>query len=126
MTLEWPKWLAMGSKRAHFTCLCTPNGLRSFLEKHIFDPCLTRALYVAAIGHIFQTFPKDSIRPRTAPKKGPQEHHKLCTLAADSPKPKTNHIMGYVAQNAISCTPNPPATTHLQWFPPLKNALTDP
>ena len=38
MTLEWPKWLAMGSKWAHFTCLCTPNGLGSFLEKHIFDP----------------------------------------------------------------------------------------
>ena len=41
VTLEWPKWLAMGSKKAHFTCLCTPNGLGSFLEKHIFDPFLT-------------------------------------------------------------------------------------
>ena len=41
MTLEWPKWLAMGSKGAHFTCLCTPYGLGSFLEKHIFDPFLT-------------------------------------------------------------------------------------
>ena len=41
VTLEWPKWLAMGSKWAHFTCLCTPNGLGSFLEKHILDPCLT-------------------------------------------------------------------------------------
>ena len=41
VTLEWPKWLAMGSKQAHFTCLCTPNGLGSFLEKHIFDPFLT-------------------------------------------------------------------------------------
>ena len=38
---EGPKWLAMGSKRAHFTCLGTPNGLESFLEKHIFDPFLT-------------------------------------------------------------------------------------
>ena len=38
VTLEGPKWLAMGSKWAHFTCLCTPNGLGSFLEKHIFDP----------------------------------------------------------------------------------------
>ena len=28
----------MGSKCAHFTCLGTPNGLGSFLEKHIFDP----------------------------------------------------------------------------------------
>ena len=41
VTLEGPKWLAMGSKRAHFTCLGTPNGLGSFLEKHIFDPFLT-------------------------------------------------------------------------------------
>ena len=41
VTVEWPKWLAMGSKRAHFTCLCTPNGLGTFLEKHIFDPFLT-------------------------------------------------------------------------------------
>ena len=41
MTLEGPKWLAMGSKRAHFTCLCTSNSLGSFLGKHIFDPFLT-------------------------------------------------------------------------------------
>ena len=41
VNLDGPKWLAMGSKRAHFTCLCTPNGLGSFLEKHIFDPFLT-------------------------------------------------------------------------------------
>ena len=38
VTLEWPKWLAMGSKRAHFTGLCTPNGLGSFLKKQFFDP----------------------------------------------------------------------------------------
>ena len=41
MTLEWPKWLAMGSKGAAFTCLGTPNALGSFLEKHTFDPFLT-------------------------------------------------------------------------------------
>ena len=40
MTLEGPKWLAMGSKGAHSTCLCTLDGLGSFLEKHIFDPFL--------------------------------------------------------------------------------------
>ena len=44
MTLEWPKWLAMGSKRAHFTCLGTPNGVGSSLEKHTFDPFLTHFL----------------------------------------------------------------------------------
>ena len=31
----------MGSKWAHFTCLCTPNALGFFLGKHIFDPFLT-------------------------------------------------------------------------------------
>ena len=41
VSLEWPKWLVMGSKRAHFTCLRTSNGLGSFLGKHIFDPFLT-------------------------------------------------------------------------------------
>ena len=30
-----------GLKRAHFTCLCTPNGLVIILEKRIFDPFLT-------------------------------------------------------------------------------------
>ena len=44
VTLEGPKWLAMGSKGAHFTCSGTPNGLASFLEKHIFDPLLTHFL----------------------------------------------------------------------------------
>ena len=40
MTLEGPKWLAMSSKWAHFTCSCTPNGLGWFLENYIFDPFL--------------------------------------------------------------------------------------
>ena len=44
VTLERPKWLALGSKWDHFTCLGTPNGLGSFLEKHIFDPFLTHLL----------------------------------------------------------------------------------
>ena len=62
-----------------------------------------------------------TICPRTAPKKA----QNLCTLAADSPKPKTDHILGYVAQNTISRAPNPPATTHLWWFPHLEISLTD-
>ena len=41
VTLEGPKWLAMGSKWAHFTCLCIQNGRGSFLKKHIFGPFLT-------------------------------------------------------------------------------------
>ena len=41
VTLEGPKWLAMGSNWAHFTCLCTPNSPKVCLEKHIFDPFST-------------------------------------------------------------------------------------
>ena len=33
---------------------------------------------------------------------GTKKPQNLCTLAADSPKPKTDDILGYVAQNAIS------------------------
>ena len=41
----WQKGLNLvktGSKRAHFTCLCTPNGPKSLWEKRIFDPCVTQ------------------------------------------------------------------------------------
>ena len=44
VTLEGPKWPAVGSKWAHCTCLGTPNGLGSILEKHIFDPFVTHSL----------------------------------------------------------------------------------
>ena len=40
----WPKGLNLvktGTKWAHFTCLCTPNGPRSLLEKCVLDPFLT-------------------------------------------------------------------------------------
>ena len=48
--------------------------------------------------------PKSPLTPKydhEPPPKGPQKPQK-CTLAADSPGPKTDHILGYVAQNAIS------------------------
>ena len=54
VTLEWPKWLAMGSKRAHSTCLGTPNGRESFLEKHVFDPFITH--FLVAKQPIFKAF----------------------------------------------------------------------
>ena len=44
VTLEWPKWLAVGSKWAHLTCFGTPNGLGLFLGNSIFDPLLTHFL----------------------------------------------------------------------------------
>ena len=62
---------------------------------------------------------------RKPPPKGPQKPQTLCTLAVNNPKPKTDNILGYVAQNVISSAPNPPATTHFWWFQPLKIALTD-
>ena len=40
-TLDGAKSLTMGSKRAHFTCLCTPNGLVIILETRVFDPFFT-------------------------------------------------------------------------------------
>ena len=62
---------------------------------------------------------------REPPPKGPQKPQNLCTLAADIPKPKKDHILGYMAQNAIWSAPNPLATTHFRWFPPLKISPTD-
>ena len=53
-----------------------------------------------------------TICPRNAPQKGPRKPQNLCTLAADSPNPKIDHILGYVAQNAFWSVPNPPATIH--------------
>ena len=55
-----------------------------------------------------------TLRPRTAPKR-PRKPQNLCTLAPDSPKPKTDHILGCVAQNAISSAPNPPPPARSQY-----------
>ena len=44
VTLEGPKWLAMGSKRACFVSFGTSSGLGSFLEKHNFYPFPTHFL----------------------------------------------------------------------------------
>ena len=54
VTLEWPKWLAMGSKWAHFTCVGTPNGLEWLLEQPIFDPFFTH--FLIAKRPIFNAF----------------------------------------------------------------------
>ena len=40
-SLHWPNPVAMASKRAKNTSLRIPNGPRSVLEKHIFEPFLT-------------------------------------------------------------------------------------
>ena len=41
------------------------------------------------------------IKTKTIKLKGPQKAQNLRTLAADSPKPKIDHILRHVAQNAI-------------------------
>ena len=67
-----------------------------------------------------------TICPRTA-LKGPPKASEFVHIGLQQPQTKKTHdILGYVAPNAISSTPNPPATTHCWWFPPLKIALTDP
>ena len=49
-TSEGPKCpQKMGSKWAHFTSWCTPNGLGKCFEKCIFDPFLVRKSYY----HVF-------------------------------------------------------------------------
>ena len=53
------------------------------------------------------------------------ERVNFCAQPANSPKQKKDQILGYVAQNGISSTPNTPATTQFWWFPTLKIALTD-
>ena len=60
------------------------------------------------------------------PQKALKSPKNLCTLAADSPKPKTGNILGYAAQNTFSRAPNPHATTHFWWFPCLQIALLGP
>ena len=67
--------------------------------------------------------PKGPLVPSNSticPTKGPRKPQNLRTLAADSPKPKTDHILGCVAQNAISSAPNPPAAAHFGGFHPSK------
>ena len=54
------------------------------------------------------------IHPGNGPKRPPEAPN------ADSHKPRTRHIFGYMAQNAIPRAPTPPATPHFLWFPPLK------
>ena len=56
------------------------------------------------------------ICPGNGPKRPPEAPN------GDSHKPRIGHIFGYMAQNAISRAPTPPATPHFMWFPPLRIA----
>ena len=61
----------------------------------------------------------------TAPKRPRKSPTTLCTLAGNSPKRTTDHILGYMAPNELLSAPNPHGTTNFWWFPPLETALTD-
>ena len=65
-----------------------------------------------------------TICPQTTPKRPPKPPE-FVHIGRQDPTPNTDHMLGYVAPNAISSAPNPPATTHFWWFPPLKIALPD-
>ena len=57
-----------------------------------------------------------TICPRNGPKmanNGLNVRH----LCQTGPKPRTDRILGYVAQNRIPRAPSPPATPHFLWFP---------
>ena len=46
-------------------------------------------------------------------------------LDTDGPKPRTDHILTYVAQNDDPRACRPLATPHFLWFPPLQIVQTD-
>ena len=46
-------------------------------------------------------------------------------LNNDGPKPRTDHILTYVAQNDNPRAYRPLATPHFLWFPPLQVAQMD-
>ena len=62
---------------------------------------------------------------REAPSNGPQKPHNVCTLCVVRFKPRTTHILGYVAQSAILMAPSPPLTTQFLWFPSREIAQTE-
>ena len=113
MTLEWPKWFAMGSKRAHFTCLCTLNGLGSFQENPFFDPFFD--LFFVPRQPIFNAF-QDFRRAKTAPQ--------------DQNGPKTPlafHVFqDHFWKKSFFCTRWTHFGTHVSRLPLLKNHGFDP
>ena len=77
--LSGQKWLAMGLKRGHCTCLCTPNGLASVSEKHMFDP------FLVAKQPLFKAFCDFGVAKMSCngPKKGSfhfLRHHKWSSI----------------------------------------------
>ena len=65
-----------------------------------------------------------TICPRNGPKRC-QKAPKSAQYAPTPPKPFTDRILGYVAQNPIPRASSPPATPHFLWFPALGIAQRD-
>ena len=59
------------------------------------------------------------ICPGNGPKRPPKGPN------ADSHRPRIGHIFAYMAQNAISRAPTPPAIPHFLWFATLRIAQKD-
>ena len=55
----------------------------------------------------------------------PKRPQNLRKLAANSPKPRTSRILGYVAQNAIPRALSPPTGPNFCGFHPRRIAQTD-
>ena len=71
-------------------------------------------------------FPFSStICPRNGPKMA-KNGLTVRYLCPTRPKPRTGHILGYVAQNQFLRAPSPPATPHFLCFPSLGISQQDP
>ena len=68
--------------------------------------------------------PNSMIFPRNGPKMAKNDLNVRC-LCPTGPKPRTDRILGYVAQNPIPRAPSPSATPHFLWFPSLRDAQRD-
>ena len=78
--------------------------------------------------HVRLDFPvsTSSLQPSNSmicPGNGPKRPPKASN--ADSHKPRTGHIFGYMAQNAIPRAPTARAIPYFLWFAPLRIAQTD-
>ena len=68
--------------------------------------------------------PNSTICPRNGPKMA-KNGLNVRFSCQTGPKPRTDRILGYVAQNRIPRAPSPPATPHFLWFPSLRIAQRD-
>ena len=98
-----PRTASFGPKRPH-NPIKMAKGRETVLILHVRLDCpVTESFFLPS---------SSTICPRNGPKmaKNGLNVRRLCQT---SPKPRTGHILGYVAQNRIPRAPNPPATPPL-------------